>query len=229
MKKENPVDEAERIQQAVLMREVEEEIQKEKLLNFWKKYRVLIIGTVVLVIAATTGTEVYRLWYEKARLSESDLFEQAVVLNYKGNPEKAAQIYLNLAQNAHTGYKQLSLLRLAAIAHKGGDDENAENYLKSVIDDSSADAALKDVARLAYVGYKTDLKTANENLISVLQPVLDQPANALYASAIELQTALLIKLGKNEAAREVLQKALNNPSLTAVSKDRLNALSAVIK
>ena len=33
MKKQTPVDEAEQIQQAILMRELEEEIQKEKLLN----------------------------------------------------------------------------------------------------------------------------------------------------------------------------------------------------
>ncbi len=227
MKKENPIDEAERIQQAVLMREVEEEIQKEKLLNFWKKYRFLIIGGIIGVVAFTCGNEVYRMWYEKTRLSESNRFEQAVILNYTGNPEEAAQIYIDLAQSAHTGYKELALLRLAAIAHEGGDDENAGIYLKQVID-SGESSELKDVARVTYVGYKID-KTPDEALLAVLQPILNQPVNALYASAVELQAALLVKLQKNDEAKQAIQNALDNQFLTSVSKDRLNALLAVIE
>ena len=227
MIKENPIDEAERIQQAVLMREVEEEIQKEKLLNFWKKYRFLIIGGIIGVVAFTCGNEVYRMWYEKTRLSESNRFEQAVILNYTGNSEEAAKIYLDLAQNAHTGYKELALLRLAAIAHESGDDKNAGIYLKQVIE-SGESPELKDAARVTYVGYQID-QNPNEALLAFLQPVLNQPANALYASAVELQAALLVKLKKNQEAKQAIQNALSNQFLTPVSKDRLNALSAVIK
>ncbi len=227
MTKENPIDEAERIQQAILMREVEEEIQKEKLLNFWKKYRFLIIGGIIGVVAFTCGNEVYRMWYEKTRLSESNRFEQAVILNYTGNPEEAAQIYLDLAQTAHTGYKELALLRLAAIAHEGDDNENAAVYLKQVIE-SGKSPELKDVARITYVGYLVD-ENPSEALLTFLQPVLSQPSNALYASAVELQAALLVKLQKNNEAKQAIQTALNNQFLTSVSKDRLNALLAVIE
>lgn len=227
MIKENPIDEAERIQQAILMREVEEEIQKEKLLKFWKKYRVLLIGIVVGVIAVTCGTQIYQMWYEKVRLSESDRFEQAVVLNYTGHSDEAAQIYLNLAQNAHTGYKHLSLLRLAAIAHENGDHKNAAAYLNQLLSDTKAQTDLKDAARIVLVGYQVDT-AENDHLTDLLTPVLNQPRNAFFAAAVELKAALLVKQHQNQEAKKIINTALENQFLSAAAKDRLNALLAVI-
>ena len=57
MKKQTP-EELEEIQQAILAREVEEELQRERLLNFWNKYRFLIIGGVFAIILSKNGHKV---------------------------------------------------------------------------------------------------------------------------------------------------------------------------
>lgn len=227
MIKKTPADEAEQIQQAILMREVEEEMQKERLLNFWKKYRFFLIGAVVGIIAVTSGNEIYHSWYEKTRLSESDKFEQAAVLNYTGNSADAAAIYLNLAQTAKTGYAELSLLRLADISFENGDLGTGLNYLRKVIDDSDASPELRNVARISYVGYQSETADS-EKLLADLAPVLKNQKSALYPTAVELKAVILYHAGKKEEAKKVVEDALQSVDLQNGATERLQALLSVI-
>lgn len=227
MIKKTPADEAEQIQQAILMREVEEEIQKERLLNFWKKYKFFLIGAVVGVIAATSGNEIYHSWYEKTRLAESDQFEQAAVLNYTGNSADAATIYLHLAQSAKTGYAELSLMRLAEIAFENGDLDGGLKYLRQLIDDSSASTQLRNVARLTYVGYQSETADS-QKLIQELKPILSDSKSALYPTAVELKAAILYHAGQKEDAKKTITDTIKGVDLSDEATERLQALLSVI-
>ena len=226
MKKQTP-DEVEKIQQAILEREVEEELQKERLMNFWKKYRVLIIGGLILIIGITTGTEIYRSWLNKTRLAESDQFEQAVLLNYTGDEKQSMELYQQLATSAKTGYKYLAQMRLAQNAFAHNDHSTAINYLRSIMNESGAPVELRDVARLSIVGNQIGIVPAEE-LQKELQPLLDKQ-NAFHASAIELQAILLIEQKKTAQAADVLNKAIGLPTLSREEKDRLKELLSIIQ
>ena len=161
MKKQLP-DEAERIQQAILEREVEEELQKECLMNFWKKYRFVIIGGLFLIISFTVGTEVYKSWYNKIRIAESNQFEQAVLFDYTSEPEKASQLYSELSQNARTGYQYLAQMRLAQMAFGKNDTSNGIQILTNLMNNSAAPEELRDVARLSVIGHQVGTTDSNE-------------------------------------------------------------------
>lgn len=226
MKKQIP-DEAEKIQQAILEREVEEELQKERLINFWKKYRAVIIGSIILIIGITAGSEIYRSWMNKTRLAESDKFEQAVLLNYTGDEKQSMELYQQLATSAKTGYKHLAQMRLAQNAFAHNDHTTAVNYLRSIMNDSSAPTELRDVSRLSIVGNQIGIAPATE-LQKELQPLLDHP-NAFYSSAVELQAILLLEQKKIAEAADVLNKAIGLPTLTNEEKDRLKELLSIIQ
>lgn len=226
MKKQLP-DEAEKIQQAILEREVEEELQKERLMNFWKKYRAVIVGGIILIIGITAGTEIYRSWLNKTRLAESDKFEQAVLLNYTGDEKQSMELYQQLATSAKTGYKYLAQMRLAQNAFAHNDNTAAVNYLRSIMNDSGAPTELRDVSRLSIVGNQIGIAPAAE-LQKELQPLLDQP-NAFYSSAVELQAILLLEQKKIAEAADVLNKAIGLPTLTNEEKDRLKELLSIIQ
>ena len=226
MKKETQ-DEVEKIQQAILEREVEEELQKERLMNFWKKYRAVIIGGIVLIIGVTVGNEIYRSWLTKTRLAESDQFEQAVLLNYTGNEEQSMAIYQNLADSAKTGYKYLAQMRLAQNALSHNDMQQAGLILKNLMNDSGAPIELRNVARLSFIGNQIDTLPTAE-LQQELQPLLNS-SNAFYGSAVELQAILLMKEKKLSEAKEVLTKAIGLPTLANDEKDRLKELLSIIQ
>ena len=226
MKKQTP-EELEQIQQAILEREVEEELQKERLLNFWKKYRLLIIGGVIAVILSTAGTELYHSWKSKIRTAESNLFESAVLKSVTGEAKQAKAELDTLSSTAKTNYKQLATLRSAGINLQNNEKEEALQKIKAVMDDTSAPDALKSVALLSYVGHQSNKENADA-LISLLEPLLN-PQSEFFHPATELKVSLLLKQNKKDDAKKTLQNALLNPHLTPVVTERLNALLSAIK
>ncbi len=226
MKKQTP-EELERIQQAILEREVEEELQKERLMNFWKKYRVAILGGLVVILGITIGSELHRSWYDKIRLAESDQFEQAVLLSFTGKEEQANQVYQKLADTAKTGYKYLAQMRLAQNALVSNESKKGIQYLSTLMNDSGAPEELRDVARLAVVGHQIGSVPATQ-LQQDLQPLLDKQ-NGFYASAVELQAVLFLEQKKTKEAVDVLNNAIALPTLSADAKDRLKELLAIIQ
>ena len=222
MKKQQTPDEIERIQQAILDREVEEELQKERLLNFWNKYRFLIIGGVIAIVATVGGTQMYHSWYNKVRLTESNLFEQAAVSNAKGEKETALSNLNLLSETAKTDYKYLAELKKAGIFLSDNKKEEALKTLKAVFETKNAPQALKNIALLSYIGHQVETGNSDE-LLLLLNPLLKQNS-AYFAAAIELKTALLLKQNKKEEAVQTLQGALLNPNLTQNTTDRINML-----
>ena len=225
MKKQTP-EELEEIQQAILAREVEEELQRERLLNFWNKYRFLIIGGVFAIILSTAGTEFYHSWRNKVRLDESNKFEAAVLLNATGEQEKAVAGLKTVSQEAKTDYKYLAELRLAGIALQNNKLEEALATLKSIYENSSAPSSLRNIARLSYVGHQIDTQNGN-TLLPILSDLL-VPQSEYYAAAVELKTAILLKQDKKEEARQLLQNAVLNPNLAPDTVNRLKSFLSAI-
>ena len=221
MKKPQTPDEIERIQQAILEREVEEELQKERLLNFWNKYRFLIIGGVIGIILTVAGTEIYHSWHNKVRLAESNIFEKAAVLNAKGEKEAALQ-ELTALEDTYTDYKYLAELKKASIFLADNKKTEALQVLKGVMDNKSAPEALRNTALLSYVGNQVDTGNPDE-LLTLLTPLLNQNS-AYFTVATELKTALLLKQDKKEEASKTLKEALLNPNLTPNATTRINTL-----
>lgn len=225
MKKQTP-DEFEQIQQAILEREIEEELQRERLINFWKNYRFLIIGGVIAIILSVAGTEFYHSWRNKIRSQESNSFESAVVLNAQGKKEEALSTLNQLAQNAKTSYKYLAKLKIAGINLANQNVADGLQKLKQVADDKNAPSSLKSIALLSYVGHQVDNKDPNE-LLEMLSPLLNTQSE-YFASATELKVALLLKQNNVEEAKKTLQNAVLNPNLTPVVIDRLKSLLSAI-
>lgn len=225
MKKQTP-DELEKIQQAILEREIEEELQKERLMEFWKKYRYFIVGGVFAIILSVVGTDAYYAWHKKVRIAESDRFEQAVVQNATGKSSEALAILDTLSKEAKTDYKYLAQLKIAGIQLKS-DKQQALEQLKSVFENKSAPQALRAIASLSYVGHQIDVEN-KEPLFQILNPFLN-PINPYFEAATELKVALLLNQDKKEEAKQALAGAILNPNLTDATKERLNSLLSSIK
>ena len=201
--------------------EVDEEIQQERLTQFWKKYSWLIYGVVVLILAGVIGFESYTTWRTKTRLKESDLYEKSVILVNNEHLERAMTGFEELANNGKTGYRVLAQLELADIQMKSGEKEKAVNLLKMAVQDTSASDPLHQVAILSFVSYQLEDGNPDE-LLSVLQPVLNDVN--FQGLATELAVILLKKQNKIDEAQKLIQKALANTGTAEETKARLNSL-----
>lgn len=201
--------------------EVDEEIQQERLTQFWKKYSWLVYTVVILILASVVGVESYTAWRAKTRLKESDLFEKSVILATNEHTEKAITGFKELSDNGKTGYRILARLELADLWMKNGEKENAIKLLKTTVQDTKSSDPLHQIAILSLVSYQLNDGNPDE-LLKDLQPALND--DNFQGLATELAILLLKKQNKTDEAQKLIQKALANTNITPATKTRLNSL-----
>ena len=219
--KEQGCSECKKYQEKAFELEVDEELQNERLLKFWKKYRWLIYGGVVAILVATVGAEWYRSHQMKLRLNESDAFEKATLQAHMGKNDEAISSFKNLSFSGKTGYRVLALINLANLQMIKGEKNAALENLKKVLKIASQKDPLHLVATLSYVGYQLEDGNPDE-LLNVLEPALEN--DYFQGLATELAFQLLTKQGKKEEAIALVKKAIANPATSTETKARLNTL-----
>ena len=219
--KEQGCSECKKYQDKAFELEVDEELQQERLAEFWKKYRWLIYGGVAAILLITAGTEFYRNHQIKVRLSESDIFEEATLKAHDGKTDEAVSSFEKLAFSGKTGYQTLALINLADLQMTKGEKAKALENLKKVLSTTSQKDPLYLATSLTYVGYQLEDGNPDE-LLKVLEPALKN--DYFQGLATELAFQLLVKQGKKEEAMTLVRGALANPAVSAGSKARLNTL-----
>lgn len=206
--------------------EVDEEMEQERLAQTWQKYRGWIIGGVAAILLFTAGTQIYRSWWQEVRLAESDVFENAVLLSHNKKFEEAEQGFQKLAESAHTGYKTLANMELAALFLQQGKKEQALETYKKVIDSTGKKEPLHFVALISYTGHQIDSANPKE-MLDLLKPALDN--TNFQGLATEIAVAYLQRNHDKKQAKELIQKALANPTLTEENQARLNHLASMME
>ncbi len=232
MKKEkkaplSPSEEALRIQQQMLAREVDEELQQERINAFWKKYGVFFVAAAVLAVLGTAAHELYKTYRHKVSLAESDQFEIAVIAAQTGDTQTALTELEDLAQTGKTGYRHLALLKQAGIYLNNNRPADAAAALKTVADDTTAPDFLRKSALLALIGHSSFAENTAETE-KTLRGLLN-PSDSFYAPAAELYAAFLVDQNKKDEAVAVLKQALESPEVSVTAKEKLSALLSAVE
>ena len=101
-----------------IFQEVDEEVRRDKAVEFWTKHQNLIFAVAVVIVLATGG---YR-YYEYRRLQASEAagaaFQQALELDRDGKAEEARAALAKVAADAPGGYQALARFAQAALTAK---------------------------------------------------------------------------------------------------------------
>ena len=205
------------IYQESFIREVDDDLRAEQFQKMWNKYRKFIFGAVALVLLLTVAHQLYLNARLKVRLSESDKYEQAAVLNAKGQTEGALALYREL-QDGRTNYKYLSQMRMAGILFEQKKDKEALDLLNTLRQNKKAPESLRSVAAIGYVSHLVDIGDVKE-LQDILNPFMT-PENAWYGTASELSVLLLLRQNEVEKAKRLLDESLKQ-DLSPIVKTRL--------
>ncbi len=222
---QTPKDETQ-LAQDVLINEVTEDLHNEQIMNMWKKYRVWILLAVIFVIGSIAAMEGYLSWRTKTRLAESDVYEQAAVLNAMGQTDAALAKYASL-DNAKTDYRYLAKMRQAGILFEQGKDADALTLLDALRQDKSAPQTLQAIAALGFVSHQIETGDV-ATLQSILNPYMTV-GNKWYGTAVEMSILLLLRDGQSEKAIKMLNEALSMTNVPAGVKDRLSVLKKALE
>lgn len=222
---QTPKDETQ-LAQDVLINEVTEDLHNEQIMNMWKKYRVWILLAVIFVIGSIAAMEGYLSWRTKTRLAESDVYEQAAVLNAMGQTDAALAKYASL-DNAKTDYRYLAKMRQAGILFEQGKDADALALLDALRQDKSAPQTIQVIAALGFVSHQ--IETGDVAILqSILNPYMTV-GNKWYGTAVEMSILLLLRDGQSEKAIKMLNEALSMTNVPAGVKDRLSVLKKALE
>ena len=158
-------------------------------------------------------------------MAESDVYENAAVLNAKGQVDAALAQYSSL-ENGKTNYRYLAQMRKAGILFETGKNTEALEILNTLRQDKNVPEVLRAASALGYVSHQVESGDVAQ-LQEILNPYLTV-GNVWYGTAVEMSVLLMLRDGQLEKANKMLDEALSMTSISAGVKTRLSIMKKAL-
>jgi hypothetical protein len=206
---------------ADIFQEIDDEVRRERFLQFWQRYQVLILGAAVLIILGVAGWRGY-LWWETRNAAEAGAkFEAAMTLATDGKHAEAEKAFAAIGKTGSGSYRTLARLR-AASELAASDRAAAVKLYDSIAADSSVQSTFRELARLhgAMLLLDTakfsDMKERLEPLASASQP--------FHHTARELLAFAAWRVGDTAALKKWVEAIVTDPQSPSGTRSRAEML-----
>jgi hypothetical protein len=206
------------------IREIDEDLRRDRLMKLWERYGIYAIGAAVLIVAATAGWRGWDWYQTREGVKAGSRFEAALVLAESGKHAEAEQEFEALSKGANWGYRLLSRMRLAAEIGARDATAGAAAY-DAIAADSSIDVAIRDVARLRAALLLVDTAQVAE-IASRVEPLMGATSPFRF-SAREILALARYKAGEREAARAMFAQLASDPETPAALRNRAEVMLAL--
>jgi hypothetical protein len=191
------------------LREVDENLRRDRLADFGKKYGSWLAGAVLLFLAASGGW-IYWQHRQDARAQAqveqlTDVYQRLSANNRKGTAEQLDA----LAKDGSAAVRASALVTRAVMAIEDNDIKLATAKFREVASDESLPRPHRDLALIRQTALEFD-QLKPEEVISRLEP-LAKPGNPWFGTAGEMTAAAKIKQGKKQEAAQLF---------AAIAKDK---------
>ena len=182
------------------LREVDENLRRDRARDFAQKYLKWFIAAVVLFLAAS-GAWIYWQHYQRQQSEReveqlAELYKNIGTGNLTGAPQKLDE----LSKSEHPAVRASALFSRAAVALEQNDTKLATAKFREAAEDDDLPQPYRDAALIRQTALEFD-RLKPEEVIARLQP-LAKPGEPWFGSAAEMTAVALIKQGnKAEAGR----------------------------
>lgn len=180
------------------LREVDEDLRRERLETFAKTYGKWIIAAVVLFLAAVAA---WLYWQDRQAEQTAQRTEELVAVYNDigaGNMDQAKERLEPLANADNELIRSLALLTQAAIALESNDRAAALAKYRAIAADDGVPEPYRDLALVRATAIEFDTMKPEE-VIARLEP-LTKPGNPWFGSAGELTAMAYLQQGQRERA-----------------------------
>lgn len=190
-----------------LFQEIQEDIERQKLEDFWKRYGKLTMACCVALVLGTAGASAWREW--KTQQNQKATAELAAIMaenasspDRLSDPAKRVMAFDNFAQ-AEKGRAQATIaaLHAAAMFAREGQKEEARKRYEDMSSDAQIDAVFRQYAALMAVMLQMDSADPAE-MGKKLEPLATEDAPWRY-SAREAQGYLALHMGDKAKAEKI--------------------------
>ena len=210
---------------ADIFQEVDEEVRRDKALEFWKKHQTLVIAVCVAIVAASGGWRYYRNSVQVAAETAGAGYETALALVRDGKSGEADEALRGVISQGPAGYALLAKFTSAANL-AASDPAKAVAIYDGLANDPKIDPTMRDVARLRAAALQLDSADYNE-MRTRLEP-LAAPGAPFRNSAREYLAYAAFKAGDTEAAGSWLDQIVVDQQAPAQIRARAEALLGLV-
>ena len=198
--------------------EVSEEVRRDRLYNFFRKYA--WVG--VLVVLATVGGTAF-LEYQKATAkSQAEKVGSAVMKALEGSDEKERAGLLANIESSNSEVKSIVAMLKAAEETALQNYAAASKSLKTISEDSSVGQIYRDIAEFKFLLLSHD--RIEDALLLTGFEKLATPGNPFRLLAEEQIAIIKLKNQENDAAVEKLRSILEDAEITDTIRQRVTQL-----
>jgi hypothetical protein len=197
-----------------IIREIDEELRRERLQKLWERYGVYVIGAALAIVLVVAGWRAWEWYVAREAAKAGARFETALQLATENKHGEAEELLGALAKDAPTGYRLLARFRAASeLALR--DRQAGAAAFDALGNDGSIEPALRDLAKVRAALVLVD-SAAPAEIAGRLEPLI-AGNSAFKASAREVLALSRYRAGELQAARklygEILFDAESPPSL----------------
>ncbi|MDP8993938.1 MAG: tetratricopeptide repeat protein [Pseudomonadota bacterium] len=165
-------------------REVDEELRREQLAQTWSRYRWLIVGGILLLLAAVGGF----LWWQNYRQAQAGEQGQALVdaleSMERGNAQAASEEIGELEQSDIDGYRAAALFSRANLLIEANNPQAAAAVFQRIAADEGLDEPYRHAALVRQTALEFD-RLQPAQIVQRLQPIA-RPGEPWFGSAAEM-------------------------------------------
>jgi hypothetical protein len=210
---------------ANIFHEVDEEVRRERMRQFWERYSLLIVIVVVLVVGGVAGWRGYEYLQNQRAAETGAQFEAAARLAESGNLADAEKEFARIAESGTAGYRLLARLRTAEVTAPR-DRAAAVTAFDAIAADSSVNAIYRDLAALR-AGYLLVDSATFADMQQRLEP-LTGTQRTFRHSARELLALSAFRSKDYDAMRRWAQVITEDAESPAGLRSRIEAMIALV-
>lgn len=208
-----------------LIREVNEDLQNEKIEKIWNKYGVYIIALVVLIVSSAVGYESISALYRQKLEKNSDKFVSALNLETEKNADGVKALDKVAAETSGI-YPVLAKLEKANLLLAKKEYNEAIEILSLLYEDKSITPEIRNIAAIKIASYEIDFGNT-EHAKTILKEVIDQN-NTWSSVAKEMLAVLEVKMGNIENAKKIYDNLMTDFSAPESLRKRAEQMLSVL-
>lgn len=206
-----------------IFNEVDEEIRRERLKQFWSRYGGYVVAVALLVIIGVGGWRGYQWWHAKKAAEAGAVFESAILLASEGKNDEAEAAFGRIAEEG-TAYRVLARLRQASeLARK--DRPGAVKLYDLLVADAKVDGTMQDLARVRGAMLMVDTAPLEE-MRARLEPATEG-GRIFRHSARELMMFSAWRVGNAAAVKQWSDALVADPETPVGIRTRTEMLMAL--
>lgn len=209
-----------------LLREVDEELRREKFQKLWEKYGFYIVGLAFLFVAIVGAYKFWNARQQSFAEEQGAQYEAALKLIKFTKTEDAKKDLEKIISSGHLGYATLAKLQLAGIHLKSNRPKDALFIFEEIEKNNSIDPIIRTFAGFEIASLRLSEADFPE-MENRLKNLVDGPS-AWRIPARELLGTSAYKNGKYEEARKILLPLLSEPQLPPGVQARTQLLLSAI-